>query len=369
MKSSIALFFGNIDSLNLDPANQRLRCHRILPNAPQETLLEQLAAWKLEDLACSLLESKGLWTFEPLIVVQERLYGKKNELVVVEGNRRLAALIYLRNTLEGKPPTRKWSEIVEDAIVPKDIFNRIPYCLAESREDLRAYLGIKHTKGPKHWDAAQRASHIAYLVDDARLSFAETARRLGYSVPAIRHHYVTHHLLQQIKSTIDNFPNENVDCRFQVVYEAIQKNGVQNYLGIDLSAEANYSRSPIRKKRLSQLSHFSRWVYGNATIPPIVSDGEQTSVLGEILECMAATKYLENTDRPNLHVAGQMARGYEQEILRLLRAASDHMEQAIRMIHHVKKFAKIKKALERIGKGSMQLQKAVIGTEVLTERE
>jgi hypothetical protein len=369
MKSSIALFFGNIDSLNLDPANQRLRCHRILPDAPQETLLEQLAAWKLEELACSLLESNGLWTFEPLIVVQEQLYGKKNELVVVEGNRRLAALIYLRNTLEGKPPTRKWSEIVEDAIVPNDIFNRIPYCVAESREDLRAHLGIKHTKGPKQWDAAQRANHIAYLVDDARLSFAQTARRLGYSVPAIRHHYVAHHLLQQIKSTIDNFPNENVDCRFQVLYEAIQKTGVQNYLGIDLNPEPNSAWSPVRKKRLPQLSHFSRWVYGNAAIPPLVSDGEQTSVLGDILECSAATKYLENTDRPNLHAASHLARGYEQETLSLLRSASDQIEEALRTIHHVKKSTKIKKALEQIVKGSMQLHKAVIGTKVLAESE
>ena len=47
--------------------------------------------WVLDELAGSYLEN-GFWQHEALLVVKEELCGKER-LVVVEGNRRLAALI------------------------------------------------------------------------------------------------------------------------------------------------------------------------------------------------------------------------------------------------------------------------------------
>lgn len=61
------------------------------------------------ELAVSFLES-GFWPQEGLLVVRENLYGKP-ALVVVEGNRRLAALQLLSDAARGRPTTRKWEAI------------------------------------------------------------------------------------------------------------------------------------------------------------------------------------------------------------------------------------------------------------------
>ena len=68
-------------------------------------------AWVLDELALSYLESGGFWSHEPLIAVEESLYGEQC-LVVVEGNRRLAALIALKQTSEGRPISQKWSSML-----------------------------------------------------------------------------------------------------------------------------------------------------------------------------------------------------------------------------------------------------------------
>ena len=66
--------------------------------------------WVLEELAISYLES-GFWTHEALLVVKETLYGQPH-LVVVEGNRRLAALKYLHAAYHEEEVPQKWKDLV-----------------------------------------------------------------------------------------------------------------------------------------------------------------------------------------------------------------------------------------------------------------
>lgn len=84
---------ASIDELFLDPMNPRLGRSTTRPDLAQEQILELMQDWTLDELAVSFLES-GFWIQEALIVVEEELYGGKH-LVVIEGNRRLAALQYL----------------------------------------------------------------------------------------------------------------------------------------------------------------------------------------------------------------------------------------------------------------------------------
>ena len=67
--------------------------------------------WNLEELAVSFLESGVFWIQESVLVIEEPLYGKVRK-VVVEGNRRVAALNYLRDAFADKPSSRKWRDTV-----------------------------------------------------------------------------------------------------------------------------------------------------------------------------------------------------------------------------------------------------------------
>ena len=117
--------YASVDELSLDPTNPRLGRGETGPRVSQAKVLELMKDWTLEELAVSFLES-GFWVQEALMVVREPLYGEPS-LVVVEGNRRLAALMYLKGAADGQPASRTWNEIVETTEIPTALFERVPY--------------------------------------------------------------------------------------------------------------------------------------------------------------------------------------------------------------------------------------------------
>jgi len=82
--------YAEIDALYLDPTNPRLGRLDRGRKTRQSEILDMMRDWSLEELAVSFLES-GFWLQEPLLIVEEELYGTVRP-VVVEGNRRLAAI-------------------------------------------------------------------------------------------------------------------------------------------------------------------------------------------------------------------------------------------------------------------------------------
>src|SRR5713101_7902070 len=103
--------YEDIVNLGLDPLNPRLGRENTGPDVSQEKVLSLMEDWTLDELATSFLEN-GFWPQEALVVVQEKLYGSVRK-VVVEGNRRLAALRLLQKAIDGKAVGRKWTELVE----------------------------------------------------------------------------------------------------------------------------------------------------------------------------------------------------------------------------------------------------------------
>lgn len=87
---------AELKDLFLDPKNPRLGRHFVDSEPSQNEILEVMCQdWGLEELAISFLES-GFWTQEALVVVRGPLKRRKNCNIVVEGNRRLAALMLLQ---------------------------------------------------------------------------------------------------------------------------------------------------------------------------------------------------------------------------------------------------------------------------------
>lgn len=82
--------YASLNELHLDPRNPRLGRERVAKGLSQSEVLDLMKDWTLEELATSFCE-RGYWPQEALIAVREKM-GSKTVLVVVEGNRRLAAL-------------------------------------------------------------------------------------------------------------------------------------------------------------------------------------------------------------------------------------------------------------------------------------
>ena len=346
------LQYASLDELNLDPHNPRLGRNNTGPKVEQARILQLMQDWKLDELAVSFLESGGFWTQEALLVIKENLYGK-TQLVVLEGNRRLAALFYLRDAIKGKPADRKWEEIAKGAKPPKDLFEKIPYFLVDDRDDIEAFLGFRHVTGIEEWRPAEKAEYITRLIDKG-LDYRDVMRMIGSKTPTVRQNYISYRLLLQAEDVTD-IPEANFEDRFSVMYLSLRTDGVQKYLQIDIQAEPEKVRRVIPKIHRKALTNFSLWLFGDEKRLPLFTDSRQVDNFGHILENADAIEYLERSDSPSFDIALRMAGGDEPEVVKLVNKAADNVELALTRAHHYRKSKKLEVAIERLGVDTRRL--------------
>lgn len=344
--------YASLDELFLDPTNARLGRNNAGPNVKQHRVLELMKDFTLDELAVSFLES-GFWPHEALLVVNENLYGKP-ALVVVEGNRRLAALSYLYDAVKGKPASKKWAEIAKGQHPPDRLFQRIPYLQIGSRKEIEAFLGFRHVTGIKEWKPAEKAEYIAKLIESSRMTYEEVMRKIGSKTPTVRQHYISYRLLLQMEGE-ENISLRHVEEKFSVLYLSLRTEGAQKYLHIDIKADPKKARRPVPPSRLKALTHFALWLFGDENSDPIVKESRQVDSFGMILESSKAVQYLERSERPSFDAAFNLAGGDEPQIVRLIKKASDNIELALSRAHLHIKSKNLHSAVGRLGAGAMQI--------------
>ena len=152
--------------------------------------------WDLDKLAMSYLEN-GFWTHEMLLVVKEELDGEQR-LVVVDGNRRVAALICLRQVINGEEISKKWGALVENKSIPEKLFEKIPYIQIHSRQEVESFQAFHHrVTGIKQWLPTQKSEYIAKLIDEQGMSYEDIRRMIGSSISMVRYHYISYRLFDK----------------------------------------------------------------------------------------------------------------------------------------------------------------------------
>lgn len=344
-----------LDDLYLDPKNPRLGRHYANANSSQEEILDVINEWTLDELAISYIEnieSGGFWTHEALLVVEEELYGEQR-FVVVEGNRRLAALIYLRRAVNGENVSKKRQLLVENLMEDnlekfEKLFNHVPYIQADSRQDIEAFLGFRHVTGIKQWNPEEKAQYIAWLIDERGMTYEEVMRKIGSKTRTVRENYISYQLLLQIESDVEGFSPEYAEDRFSVMYLTLKKRGAQKYLQIDIEADPEAAKRPVPNDHLKNLENFALWLFGNDKRPPLFADSRQADDFNTVLETPEAVSYLEGNEKPNFDYALQLTNKDEREIIRLINSASDNIQISLSRVHHYKDSEKMQRAIERL---------------------
>jgi hypothetical protein len=201
------------DLLEFDPDNPRFGGEGRNKSQPQ------IAAMLLEEphLASQLVDSlveNGFIDYEPLVVRE-----KGDKYAVIEGNRRLAAVKYLRQNLD-KYPDRK-SDIDE---VPVLIFTAKQ--TAEEKKHVRAYLGVRHLLGIREWPALSKAQ---FLDREAKTvgSLDIVLKEVRLSKSSARRFLVPYRLLKKAKKIMPQ------GDEFWVLAEALNRAGVKEYLELE----------------------------------------------------------------------------------------------------------------------------------------
>jgi hypothetical protein len=355
MASDTEIQYGRVEDLYLDPKNIRLGRRNTEKNLTQAQILDLMRDWTLDELAVSFVES-GFWTHEALFVVQEQVGGQPR-LVVIEGNRRLAALKLLHQAVTDKALSKMWSDIAQGLKPTDKLFTKVPYIVVESRQKIEAFLGFRHVTGIKEWPPAEKAQFIAKLIEQRGMDYDQVMRKIGSKTATVRQHYISYRLLLQMEDQ-EAISLERVEEKFSVLYLSLRTDGVQSYLHIDVGASPNKAKRPVPKQHLKNLAKFALWLFGDEDHEPIVTDSRQVDDFGRILESKQAVAYLERADSPSFETAFRIAGGDEAEVTKLILRAADNIESALSRSHLYQKSKSMQDAVERCCKGANQLLKA-----------
>ena len=348
MSISSRIEYLETDMLNLDPKNPRLREDQHGLSQPE--LLDVMMDWGLEEIAASVVENR-FWAHEAIIVVREKLapQAKQASIVVVEGNRRLAAVRLLLAARAGKASSSRWKELASKLTKSEvEELKHLPTIAADDRRDVDAYLGFRHVTGIKQWEPHEKAAFIAKLVDSG-LSYEEVMRRIGSKTPTVRQNYVAYKLFHQLEE-LDEVDLERVRDKFSVLFLSLRSSGTQTYLGIDIDADPKKASKPLQSKYRQNAVRFARWLFGDAKHEPLFTDSRHTDRFGLILASHEATAYLERTEHPRFEVALRLSGGDRIEVIRHIERAADEIEEVLSVVQHHSKNIDVIEATKRLFK-------------------
>lgn len=284
--------------LHFDYKNPRLVESGPLRNENEiiTTLWEQMG---VNEIVMSIL-ANGFFENEALYAIDE-----DGKLIVVEGNRRLAAAKIILNPDLVKGMSKYVNRITDEII--KQLSNDLPVIILDKREDAWRYIGFKHVNGAVKWDSYAKAEYIAQVHNDYNVPLEDIAEQIGDSNKITIKLYQGLMVLRQA-DTQTNFSISDVYYNrvyFSHIYTAIMYEGFQKYLGIDLS---NISESPIPEQNLNKLEEVMFWILGSKSksIKPVVrSQNPDLRRLNQILTNSDAVQMLRSSG--DLSVAYDMS--------------------------------------------------------------
>ena len=324
--------YARLSELALDTRNPRIARAERERVLSAEEVYEKMRDWSLEELATSFLES-GFWPHEAVLCVREEFEGV-NRLVVVEGNRRIAALMRLDKTYDGAEQSRSWRHLIQGTARANELFDRVPYILLDSRIEIDAFLGFRHVTGIKEWAPPEKAEFIAKLIEENNLSYRDVMRKIGSRTDSVERNYIAFCILRQMEE-VEDLDTTGVEKRFSVLFLSLRNKSIQRFIGVEkkFGVEPSEVRPPVDGDHIGNLRDYALWLFGNANTPAVVKDSRDVDRFGRVLAAESGLKYMRSLKRPDLEQAYIAAGGDKEEIYELVSTAAYSLQQALSTIH------------------------------------
>ncbi|MDY0910116.1 hypothetical protein [Microbacterium sp. CFBP9034] len=280
-----------VGELDLDPDNPRLP--EDIQGASQSAILEYLYE---NDVLEELIESyltNGYFESEPLIT----LPPQDGRRIVVEGNRRLAALIILHQlpaALEaGITPERE--EDISDARLAELGLDQLPVVEADNLADVASFLGFRHISGLKRWNAEAKArwlfKQVEARADSAtdRGVFYDVGRQVGSNARGVRSSYVAYGLLRHARDVLHLDPRtvSYVSSeRFGVWLRLLGTANVPTYIGLNNRPTLRYEevRAQVEGVDADRLAEvLSDLTPSPGTGRPVLGDSRDVTEYSDVL--------------------------------------------------------------------------------------
>ena len=283
---SEAKFRGRLDAvkiatLRLDDKNPRLSEKHL--NKGQAHIADVLRmAHDVLPIAQSLVEN-GFFVSEPLLVIENP--DDADTWIVVEGNRRTAALLGLTN-----PEIREgfgdanWDELATRS--PFSANDEVPVVVHESREAVQIELAAFHGGGKVgrlDWLPYPRACWIRGRTEDG-MTFEEIAHDLRDRVGKVRDDYRNLVVAEQARDA-GVITARQLEGAYSLVTVAMGITKLRDHIGVPSGGHVTVGEPAVPEDKHAELKELFEWVFGSDD-PPVeskITDSRQMSKLGKVV--------------------------------------------------------------------------------------
>lgn len=303
-----------VDNVKLDLNNPRFVDLSFADEA--EMIAYLYANADLPELLLSILNS-GFMDFEPIVV-------RRGDSVVLEGNRRVAALRLIRNAALREKLSIKLPAEPTPAAMPDEIRAVLVNDAAEARK----FIGFKHINGPQKWDAMSKAKYAAdWHADGASLD--EISRSLGDTFNTVTRLVEGYRVYKQALSV--GFDPERRTARrfaFSHLYTALTRSSIKQWLDL----QDDEAVDPVPVEKADRLQKLMSWLYGQGEREPAVVRSQNPD-LNRLADVIGNERTLEmlNTTR-NLSIAFEELEPQTTRLENALIQAVRHTESAAAIV-------------------------------------
>ena len=228
----------------------------------------------------------GYFVSEPLIAIP----GPGDKFTVVEGNRRLTALIGLVDPAirrEFATPDR-WHLLARRSALTRD--SQVPVVVAQSREEVTPVIGWRHVSGILQWEPFAQARYVASLVDGSKLSYGEVADMIGKKKGEVAALYRDQAIADEARAM--GIDTGGLEGSFSLLQLAMGSPKIREYVGAPLGGAFEPGTEPIPQDKQGQLAEVLGYIFGSGDQAPVINDSRQISALGNVIAEPAGLKAL-----------------------------------------------------------------------------
>ena len=244
-----------VSKLNFDIQNPRLVDSNIKGNSTEADIIKVLwHTMDVKELVMSIVAS-GFFQHEPIIVTQED--NGKN--IVIEGNRRLAAVKLLLDSSLAQEINRDIPVITADA---KQELRELPVVF-DTREKAWRYLGFKHVNGPAKWSSYAKSQYIANVHRNYGVPLEDIAQQIGDTHRTVQRLFRGLMVIEQAEDmkVFDRADRWHNHFSFSHLYAGIGYDGIAPFIG--LRDEDEEREEPVPAENKNQLGELCLWLYGS----------------------------------------------------------------------------------------------------------
>lgn len=274
------------DELILDAKNPRLYNGKSFnDNADPHELVKALSdTADLEELIKSISEN-GYMSIEPLIVME-----KGSKYVVLEGNRRLAAIKLLT-----EPGLAQKCRVVVPKNLDTHVINslkEVAVYLVNDESEARSFIGFKHVNGPHKWDSFAKAqfAYKWFVSERANgLTIDDITKKLGDSNNTVRSIVSAMFVLEQAKNQeVYDIHSDRMSPKFSFshLYTALNRSEYKDFLGLERDWNVTLKDNPVPSKNIAKLKDVLTGLYGykrDKRASLISSQNPDLKYFGEVL--------------------------------------------------------------------------------------